>query len=236
MPVITNVALLLTILSFGVPSNAQGRSSSMVRVPEYDNMLDERYEITDHAGLSHRGDCASLCHRDVRCVSFSYNILTGRCLLHSVHFYNMKRGVSQQGWRYFKLFTDRCPLDYVYNRIGKFCFRHDLLQASWSEHARRCNDSGGSLLIIDTPEKQAEVVKQIGCCQDIQNINLYLGGYKAEGTWRWVDGREITPTFWYNSTVNKQTGHIAISSKFQYMWAVRTSNRRALCEVVNVSF
>ncbi|XP_071083729.1 CD209 antigen-like protein C [Haliotis cracherodii] len=228
------VCLRVAVTCFCFVSNVQGGTSRMVRVVDYDNMLDERYEITDHAGLSHRGDCASLCHRDVRCVSFSYNILTGRCLLHSVHFYNMMRGVSQLGWRYFKLFTDKCPIDYVFNRVGKFCFKHLREQRLWVECVQVCNEGNASLLIIDTPEKQAELARQTRSSQVYDSFNYFLGGYKDEGTWRWIDGREITLTFWYKSSVSNWDGNVALHQSWGHTWTVLSLSRRCICEIVDV--
>ncbi|XP_046542641.1 uncharacterized protein LOC124252975 [Haliotis rubra] len=171
------VAVLCSCLVFSV----QGVTVKMVRSVSFDNRLDERYVVTDLTGLPHMGACASFCHKDVRCVAIAYNILTGRCLLHSVHFYNMNMGVSQEGWRYFKLFTDKCPKNYVYNRVAKLCFRHYRRADYWTKCVQRCNERNSSLLIIDTAEKQAELVRQSMCTKVYSNKTTGLEVTRTTG-------------------------------------------------------
>ncbi|XP_067685473.1 uncharacterized protein [Haliotis asinina] len=166
------VAMVCSCLVLSV----QGVTTRMVRIINFDNKLDERYVVMDLTDLPHTGVCASFCHKDVRCVAFTYNILTGRCLIHSVHFYNMNLGVSQQGWRYFKLFTDGCPRDYVYNRVAKLCFLHYREYGSWTQCVQKCNERNSSLLIIDTAEKQAELVRQSKCTA-VHLLHMY--GHKG---------------------------------------------------------
>lgn len=78
---------------------------------------------------------------------------------------------------------------------------------SWEEAKASCEDVGGKLVSINTEEEQALIERLLGLAP---SGNRWIGAYKADGLWQWVDGEVLGYTNWDpgEPNGNADTAHI----------------------------
>ncbi|XP_048031554.1 CD209 antigen-like protein C isoform X2 [Megalobrama amblycephala] len=73
---------------------------------------------------------------------------------------------------------------------------------NWTESRRNCTERGADLIIINNKEEQDFVKKM----SDGALVWIGLTNSDEEGTWKWVDGTNMTSGFWRSGESNGDTG------------------------------
>lgn len=70
-------------------------------------------------------------------------------------------------------------------------YRVFLGRLTWDDARQRCKKLGGELAVLDTPEKQAFISKELG------EIAVHVGAHKdAQGRWVWASGKPVAKDDW----------------------------------------
>uniref|UniRef100_A0A8C1HBQ1 Zmp:0000001103 n=1 Tax=Cyprinus carpio carpio TaxID=630221 RepID=A0A8C1HBQ1_CYPCA len=85
----------------------------------------------------------------------------------------------------------------------KFSFYHISSETkSWTESRKYCTERGADLIIINNREKQNFVEKML---DGKTGFWIGLTDTDVEGSWKWVDGSNLTSGFWESGQPNGQT-------------------------------
>ncbi|MDB5386281.1 MAG: hypothetical protein JWM11_1927 [Planctomycetaceae bacterium] len=95
--------------------------------------------------------------------------------------------------------TRRKPKNVVNFGNHEFALIED--KASWYLAKLRCEEMGGHLAVIDTPQKQEFVLKLCAGASD----SVWLGALNEDGNWVWVTGLPVTSTVGW--TINEGPSH-----------------------------
>ncbi|XP_026803415.3 CD209 antigen-like protein E [Pangasianodon hypophthalmus] len=89
------------------------------------------------------------------------------------------------GWRYFSF-----SLYYISTE-----------EKNWTESRQDCREKGADLVIIKTTEEQEFIIKELG---NYRRAWIGLSDRDRKGTWKWVDGKELTngTGYWYDAEPN----------------------------------
>lgn len=82
-----------------------------------------------------------------------------------------------------------CPQDWMI-QSGCSCYFISLDTKNWTESRQDCLDRGADLVIINSREEQV-FIKALG-----HRTWIGLTDEEVEGTWRWVDGKLLTASYW----------------------------------------
>nr|XP_017213643.1 asialoglycoprotein receptor 2 [Danio rerio] len=80
--------------------------------------------------------------------------------------------------------------------------RNKLEKKNWSESRRYCRDRGPDLIIINNKEEQ----EYFNAISGGTAFWIGLTDSDEEGSWKWVDGSNMTTGFWRFSEPNGQRG------------------------------
>ncbi|XP_016115284.1 C-type lectin domain family 17, member A-like [Sinocyclocheilus grahami] len=78
---------------------------------------------------------------------------------------------------------------------------------SWTESRRYCTERAADLVIINNIEEQ-DFVKNIS---GVANVWIGLTDTDVEGTWKWVDGSNMTSGFWETGQPNTEEEDCALT-------------------------
>lgn len=97
---------------------------------------------------------------------------------------------------------------------------------SWEDAKVSCEEVGGQLVCINTEDEQALVEKLLGFAP---SGNRWIGAYKADGLWQWVDGEVIGYNNWDpgEPNANADTAQIYYSN---FKWDDAPGTLYYICE------
>ncbi|XP_029292672.1 CD209 antigen-like [Cottoperca gobio] len=146
----------------------------------YNNLIKERDRL--------QNNYTNLIKERDRLQSSYNNLIKERDHLHGVEDLTKKlndfhrRLKDQYGWVYFS---------------GSF-YHISSLEKSWQESREDCLQRGADLVIINSKEEQDYITSLR------QHVWIGLTDRDTEGTWKWVDGTQLTKSYW---APNEPNGH-----------------------------
>lgn len=182
-----------------------------------------------------RAECFQECHYAPGCQSV---VVEGEhCRLytdtgnHGDDSFNVVRSLSYSNLDDFT--TSKCTANgYLYDASFSICYKPETTLANNTYARQLCQQSGGRLMVIDSPHKQhfiGNITLPTGPGVTNFRINAILSG----GIWRFSDQREITTFYWGAGEPSSGYTTICISLA-TYLWNdVHVNyNHAVLCEKV----
>ncbi|XP_018520468.1 asialoglycoprotein receptor 1-like [Lates calcarifer] len=90
-----------------------------------------------------------------------------------------------------QLETSFCPADWI--RFNISCYLISTSKKSWDDSKQFCENEKAHLVIVSGTEEQ-RFLSSLG-----HNIWIGLNDKEKENVWKWVDGTEVTTTYWKNN-------------------------------------
>ncbi|KAK5864406.1 hypothetical protein PBY51_015651 [Eleginops maclovinus] len=84
------------------------------------------------------------------------------------------------------------------------CYFVSSVEKNWTLSREECIEEGADLVVIESQEEQQFVNKMM---LEAQNAWIGLTDSLDEGTWMWVDGTDVTTTFWQPGQPNSYNGN-----------------------------
>ncbi|KAM9115036.1 uncharacterized protein ACDP82_018481 isoform 2-T2 [Pangshura tecta] len=114
-----------------------------------------------------------------------------------------------------------CPWGWAW--FQRTCYHFSESTKTWHEAKQSCSDYGAHLVIINTKEEQAFLVKNR---TKSRVYWLGLSDKKVESQWLWVDGSPLKLSFWStgepNDSSNEDCGTMAIDGRWNDINCYRT--------------
>ncbi|XP_042588439.1 C-type lectin domain family 4 member M-like [Cyprinus carpio] len=111
----------------------------------------------------------------------------------------------------------------------KFSFYHISSEMkNWTESRKYCTERGANLIIINNREEQNFVEKML-----YGKTGFWIGltDTDVEGSWKWVDGSNMTSGFWESGQPNGQTReNCAVLYSLGFHDYPCNSNFKGICE------
>ncbi|KAF3707004.1 C-type lectin domain family 12 member B [Channa argus] len=125
-----------------------------------------------------------------------------------------------------KISRKLCPEGW--KKFGCSCYFKSTERKSWSESRRFCQDRGSDLVIINSKEEQ-DFVTELNQHEDFW-IGLWQQWSETQYQWKWVDGSQLTETFWATGEKHP-TGFYASCCDKQGRWkSERYYDKNWICE------
>ncbi|XP_010795439.1 CD209 antigen-like protein C [Notothenia coriiceps] len=96
------------------------------------------------------------------------------------------------------------PCQTGWSKFDISCYFVSSVFKNWTSSRQECIDQGADLVVIDSLEEQ-EFLNML--MQKDQNAWIGLTDSLKEGTWMWVDGRNVTTKFWQPGQPNSYNGN-----------------------------
>ncbi|XP_026205615.1 C-type lectin domain family 12 member B-like isoform X2 [Anabas testudineus] len=117
--------------------------------------------------------------------------------------------------------SGKCPEGWT--RFGCSCYFKSTEKKTWSESRTDCENRGSDLVMINSKEEQDFVSKLNN------NEESWIGLWTKNGTtgleWEWVDGSQLTETFWATTDLKTPTvPSYAVCCDHQGKWKQRGQN------------
>ncbi|XP_011447588.3 hepatic lectin-like [Magallana gigas] len=180
-------------------------------------------------------DCFQECHYAPGCQSV---VIEGEnCRLytdtgnHGNDSFNVVSSLSYSNLNDFT--TSKCTANgYLYDDFFSICYKPETTLANDTYARQLCQQSGGRLMVIDSPQKQ-NFIGNITLPTGPGVTNFRIDAFLSGGIWRFADQREITTFYWGDGEPTHGYPTVCISLT-TYRWNdVHVNyNHAVLCEKV----
>ncbi|ESO85915.1 hypothetical protein LOTGIDRAFT_167672 [Lottia gigantea] len=152
--------------------------------------------------------CAYRCVINRGCVSVFYDKNTKQCDLKSVLYPVTDNSFTQIGSRYYSVYEEGCPKDFIRNRKYHLCYKPYFDTIEWIyDGMSNCDVGGYVLLRANTVEAYRHVSDQLMVTPEGDGYGYYVDGSDeyTEGHWIFEDGTPMTAFIWGDNEPDNST-------------------------------
>ncbi|ESO85914.1 hypothetical protein LOTGIDRAFT_167671 [Lottia gigantea] len=178
----------------------------LLRRPTHDDLKFDGYTLENLVNIPTIPFCAFRCYVNTACVSVFYNKIFKSCVLKSVLFMNLQDGIVESGTKYYSVYEDGCPQDFIRNRKYDLCYNTFLAYVERNEAKELCAENGYVLLRGTSVDAYNHVSNQLMVTPG-NAYGYYIGGSDkiTEGRWIFDDGEIMTAFIWGDGEPDNHT-------------------------------
>ncbi|ESO84357.1 hypothetical protein LOTGIDRAFT_168802 [Lottia gigantea] len=197
----------------------------LIKKSEFDNRIIRKFVLEQVNNTETVTTCVYRCVRDLNCVSFFYNQNQKRCQTNSVGFITPGDGEEESGTKYYSLYEEGCPADFIRNRNLDLCYKPyiETKDDDFGEARDLCVANSYVLVRGKTTEDYKHISDQLRASTDYASKKFWIDGSdsQVEGVWKFDNGQKMTAFFWAqgepdNTTSGKDNVYLRKSSNGVY--------------------
>ncbi|XP_076439637.1 uncharacterized protein LOC143279477 [Babylonia areolata] len=209
---------LIAVLVLCGSSASERTSKRWQNQAAFDNRLPVEVNTKPSFTAKSRTACGVECTRNAWCLSFFHNSVTSACILTEKMYSRLTSDQHILGYRYYAIDRGACTDEdgYVTDWKTATCYRVVQEPRSWWEARAFCQQDGGTLAVLDTPNRAQFIVDLMssGVYSSATRF-LFIGASRPAEDWDvgmtkgqlyfvWENGQpvETASTFWGPSEPN----------------------------------